>query len=352
MKMPKPRKAENRGLPKRWRLAHGAYYYQVPPGSEALWEGKKLFRLGKTLPEAYRVWAEHLESAGEVKTISELLDRYALEILPTKAIGTQDGHARHIKRLRVRFGQMLLPNLQPQHIYQYADKRGKQTSARLEIAVLSHAFTKAVEWGYLNAHPFKGEVRLQGSKPRTRYVSDDEIIECLALNPTRKRGSVTAIQAYIRLKLLTGLRQGDLLRLREEHFKEDGIHVTPRKTQDSTGKQMIYEWSDALRAAVKMAKAARPVDISPFLFCNKLGEGYFDEENGRAYGWASMWQRFMARVLKETAVKERFTEHDLRAKAASDADTVEHARALLAHADSRITQRVYRRKAEVVKPLR
>jgi integrase len=65
-----------------------------------------------------------------------------------------------------------------------------------------------------------------------------------------------------------------------------------------------------------------------------------------------MWQRFMLRVLKETAVSERFTEHDIRAKAGSDAESLERARQLLAHADTKMTQRVYRRKPEVVRPLR
>jgi len=50
-------------------------------------------------------------------------------------------------------------------------------------------------------------------------------------------------------------------------------------------------------------------------------------------------------------VTERFTEHDLRAKCASDAATLEHARALLSHADARTTEAVYRRKPERVKPL-
>lgn len=65
-----------------------------------------------------------------------------------------------------------------------------------------------------------------------------------------------------------------------------------------------------------------------------------------------MWQRFMDRVLEVTKVEKRFTEHDLRAKCASDAETLEHARALLSHADSRTTDRIYRRKPERVKPLR
>ena len=59
-----------------------------------------------------------------------------------------------------------------------------------------------------------------------------------------------------------------------------------------------------------------------------------------------MWQRFMDRVLTETAVVERFTEHDLRAKVGSDAESLERARVLLQHADTRTTLRVYRRKPE------
>jgi integrase len=128
------------------------------------------------------------------------------------------------------------------------------------------------------------------------------------------------------------------------------VHVTPRKTEHSIGKRQIIEWSTELRKAIATAKAARPVDITPWLFCTRKGECYIDEEKGTASGWDSMWQRFMERVLKETKVTERFTEHDLRAKCASDAETLEHARALLLHADSQLTQRVYRRRPERVKP--
>ncbi len=175
----------------------------------------------------------------------------------------------------------------------------------------------------------------------------------LSLQNRRKKGSVLAIQAYIRIKILTGMARGDLLRLEPaRHFKEDGIHIQRHKTANSTGKRTIYEWSDELRKAVELAKLSRPVDLAPFLFCNRWGEGYIDEETGLANGWDSMWQGFMERVLAETKVESRFTEHDLRAKCASDAGTLEHARALLSHADSRTTDKIYRRKAERVKPLR
>lgn len=353
---PRKRSQENRGLPKRWQLYHGAYYYRVPPGQEHQWDNKKRFLLGKTLPEAYKAWAERMQTPDAVRTVGGLLDRYALEEAPTKAPKTQAEYARHIKRLSSVFGSMPLTAIRPQHVYLYVDKRkdkkGRKvtTAAHREIEVLSHAYTKAVEWGLLDRHPFKSEVLLKGEKARTRYVEDWEVIEALSLSSRRKRGSVIAIQAYIRIKLVTGLRRSDLLRLRVQDLREDGIHVQPHKTANTTGKRLIIEWTPDLHKAVDEAKAARPVDISPWLFCNRRGQCYINEAKGTANGWDSMWQRFMERVLSDTKVTERFTEHDLRAKCASDADSLEHAQQLLAHADARLTARVYRRKPERVKP--
>lgn len=47
--MPKRRNPENKGLPARWTVRHGAYYYRVPPGLESMWEGKTYFHLGRSL---------------------------------------------------------------------------------------------------------------------------------------------------------------------------------------------------------------------------------------------------------------------------------------------------------------
>lgn len=350
--MPRLRNAENKGLPARWRLIHGAYYFQVPAGLEAHWDGKKQFRLGKTLPEAYATWAGRLGSIGQARNIGQLLDRYSLEVVPTKAPRTQYDNHERIGRIRAVFGENSLEFIKPQHVYLYVDKASSKTVAGKDMKVFSHVFTKAVEWGYIDRHPFKGQVRLEGDAPRDRYVEDWELVECLKLSSKRKKGSVRMVQAYIRIKLLTGLRRGDLLRLAMIDLQDDGIHVTPNKTRNSTGKKLVIEWSDELRQAVADAKSVRPVDIAPLLFCNRKGEPYIEEKTGTASSFDSVWQRFMDRVLQETKVKERFTEHDLRAKCASDAETLERARQLLAHADSRVTDRFYRRKPERVKPLR
>lgn len=345
--MAKARLSQNKGLPARWLYTHGAYYYQVPKDLRHLWGNKSKFRLGNTLADAYKAWGERTGIPESISTVGDLLDRYTREVVPTKAPKTIVDNLKQVVRIRAVFGTMPLQSVEPQHVYKYASLRGKQTAARREIALLSHAYTKSVEWGYMRRHPFKGEIRLAIGKPRKRYVSDDEIMEVLKVAPIRKKGSIRAVHAYIRLKLLTGLRRGDLLRLQQANMTKEGIEVTTSKT----GKTVIYEWSELLRQAVADAMAARPTDNTSYLFCNKYGRSYINEQTGEASGWDSIWQRFMDRALSETRLKHRFTEHDLRAKAASDAGTLEHARALLSHADAGITRRVYRRKPERVKPL-
>ena len=362
--MPRKRSKQNQGLPARWKFEHGAYFYRVPPGLEAMWDNKKTFRLGDKLNEAYKVWADRLQRTDKANTIGQLLDRYALEVIPTKAPASQTSNLQQLPILRRVFGAQPILPFPPRLVYQYVDKRkvkkkdpktgrmvGGEIAAHREIELLSHAYTKAVEWGYIDRHPFKDEIRLKGEKARDRYIEDWEVIEMLSLAPRRKSGSVLMIQAYIRLKLLTGMAQGDLLRLTEDQFQDEGLYNQRHKTIKSTGKRTIYVWTPELKEAVDMAKKARPKS-STLLFCTREGVGYVNERTGKAPGWKSMWQRFSARVIAETKIKEHFTEHDLRAKVGSDAESREHARALLAHADARTTDKIYRRKPEVVKPMK
>jgi integrase len=131
-----------------------------------------------------------------------------------------------------------------------------------------------------------------------------------------------------------------------DNLRADGIHNTRHKTG---GRATIYDYGlvPERREAVEKALAVRPA-LSPFLFCNRRGQGYFNEDTGLCNGFDSMWGRFMDRVMHETKITERFTEHDLRAKAGSDAESLEKARALLQHASTTTTLTVYRRKPERV----
>lgn len=70
-------------------------------------------------------------------------------------------------------------------------------------------------------------------------------------------------------------------------------------------------------------------------------------------GFNTIFYRAMGKAIKDenSGLRERFQFRDLRAKSASD-DTAEAASKRLGHADPKITERIYRRKAERAKPLR
>lgn len=355
---PRAKRPENRGLPARWRILRGKVFYQVPPGQEALWDGKQTFKLGNNVPDAYDTWAKRLQKIEKAKSVDQLLDAYAQRVTPTRKPRTALNHRRAFPYLKRFFGAAPIEGgVKPKHIYQFVEWRKARTAAEREIEILSHAFTKAVEWGWIDEHPFKGQVRLEqdtsAEKAPPRYVEDWEVAEVLKLQPRFKRGSVRMIQAYIRLKLVMGgLRMTDLLLLQPgRHFPADlsgdGIRVTVSKTRTSTGKVLFFPWTPERLEAVRLCLAARPKDIAPWLFCDRAGESYVDA-NMEAKGFGHVWQSTMRRALAETELKVRFKERDLRAKVGSDAETVQEAQRKLAHADSRVTVRHYRRRPETI----
>lgn len=343
--MPKPRLSINNGLPAGWRLKHGAYYYRPPVNLRVLWDNKSEFRLGSSQSEAYRVWASRLELYSDAKLMGELLDRYALEIVPLKAPKTRSSNLGSIRKLKAVFGHMPIESVKPVHVYQYKDKRGQQgrTAANRDIEVLSHTFSKAIEWGLTENHPIKGKVQKFSTPPRKRYIEDWELAEALTVAPPKLLG-------YIRVKLLTGLRRGDLLSIRILDLHTDGIHVTPRKTASSSGKSIVIEWSEELKAAIKDIRRLDNKISSLFLFHTRKGQSYMSED-GTANGFDSLWQRFMKKALTSTKLRLKFTEHDLRAKVASDV-ALDHAQLLLGHTSPATTERIYRRKPIEVKPAR
>lgn len=118
---PKKRLKENRGFPARWRWKDGAIRYQVPPGQEAMWDGKKEFTLGRTEAEAYKTWAERVQSRGEIRTVGELLERYLHESVPQKAAKTQESNRISIARLTRVFAKVPIWDIKPRHAYRYMD---------------------------------------------------------------------------------------------------------------------------------------------------------------------------------------------------------------------------------------
>ena len=355
--MPKKRNRENKALPERWRIRYGKYWYRVPVGLEYAWDGKKEFLLGSTLEEAYKKWAERIQPvAADINIMKQAFDRYALEVIPKKAAKSQESNTVSIRKLRPVFELMRPAHIKPAHAYKYFDiasKKHGRVAAKHDIQLLRHVLTKCVQWGVIDVNPLMGQIRLEGNRPRTRLVEDWEIAECLNLKPKIKSRAVDLIKLYIQLKLMTGLSRIDLLKLKLSDLKEDGIHYQRQKTRNTTGKRIIIKWTDELKSLIEEIKLLAPYRVGDvYLFVTRQGKPYFDPKTMKCNAFDSIWQRFMKRVLSSTKVKDRFHEHDLRAKAASDSSSLEEASELLGHASTEITQRVYRRKPTTVTPLK
>ncbi len=337
MRMGRPRKSEKH-LPNKVYRRHNAYYFVDPKG--------KWIRLGKTLGIMYRRYADFVEP-GPMNTLDDVFSKYNTEVVPLKAERTQKDNAIEMKLLRSVFGHMNPVDLRPKHVYGFYNKRSQKAlaCANREVALLSHVLTKAVEWGLVETNICK-QVRKHRPEPRNRYVEDWEFTAA-------KRAMPETIEIAMDLIMLTGLRPGDVLQLSRNHLTEEGILITPNKTRRarpdgrlSQGKALLIEWSDELRAVIDAARKLPP-RFRQAIICNKQGRHY------SVSGFDSIWYRYMQKAVNdpENPLKEPFQFRDLRAKSASD-DTAEAATARLGHTSSQITERVYRRRAKRVKPLR
>lgn len=276
----------NRHLPQRVYMKHEAFYFVTH-------ESKWIF-LGKNYATAMHEWAKLVDQSQKVTRMADLFDRYMLEVAPSKAGQTYKDNQREIKPLRLFFGDMRPDNVEPIHVYKYLDTRGKKAKVRAnrEKSLLSHIFSKAIEWGIVRDNPCKDVKRLT-EKPRDRYVEDWEL-------RTLVDGAPELIRHYVAFKYLTGLRQQDILNLRLDALQKDGIHVTTRKT----GKRIIIEWNEDLRTVVDAIRSMRNIK-SLHLFGTRKGQPY------SADGFRSIWHRCMFKATREGRVKQRFTEHDM-----------------------------------------
>lgn len=320
--------AKTTKLPHRVYLKHGAYYYVTLPE-------RKWIRLGKTEHEMYAELAKIARDDAGLGTMAEYFERYAREIVPTKAPRTQIDNKAELKNLARAFGKMRPEIIKPKHVYAYLDARGvtSKTRANREKSLLSSVFSHLIRWGVVEMNPCK-QVKNFSEKSRDRYVEDWEYDAVLQM-------ASPVLRAAMEIAAITGMRQGDILKLKYSDLTETGIPLT----QNKTGKKQIFEWTPALRAAIKSAREQkRHADSVIYIIANERGQGYTSN------GFKSNWQRLMNRAIDSGAIQKRFTFHDLRAKAGSDAD--ENAQRLLGHASAATTRRVYERKPAKVKPIR
>ncbi len=345
--MGRKRSASNRHLPLYVTRRSNRYYLEAKGPLLAQLGNRKSFPLGSSFTEMYSNYIAIINQAKfgpgrTCHTIGQLIDRYLLEVTPTKAV---DGHSRELRRgamLKRVFGEMHPEALTTLHVYELIDLRSETAPVGVnrDVSLLSSVFKKAIRWGVITDNPIMN-IEYNQEKPRDRYITHEEYTAFRKI--AQKEHPLLA--PYMDFKYLTGLRAADIRALTKSQLKDDGIHLTIQKTQ----LKRIIAWSDALRLVTNNLLSAsltgkkRP--HSKYLLPNRSGGKYTGD------GWRTVFYRAMRQALEQGVLAEPFCEHDIRAKAGSDHNSVEQAQKFLAHLSVKVTERHYRRKPEVIQPL-
>lgn len=160
------RRKHDKHLPLRVYHRGKAYYFVDHTG--------KWLPLGRTASDMYRAYAAMVEER-PIGTMNDLFDRYVAEVIPHKSSRTQRDNRYEMQFLRAALRSMIPSEFRPRDEYAYYNERKKKSLRRAlaEMALLSHVFTKAIEWGVVEENPCR-EIRKERAKPRRRYVTEAE----------------------------------------------------------------------------------------------------------------------------------------------------------------------------------
>lgn len=349
------KKAANRDLPPRMirrvrTLKSGkiwvGYYYDGR--SDA---GKRVeIPLGSDLDVAKAEWAKLDCKPVPIKNtvLSKVFDRYEREIIPAKAHRTQKDNLLSLTQLRKAFSDAPINAVTPQAIAQYRDKRTGKVRANREISLLSHIYNIAREWGISDKENPAAGVRKNKEKPRDFYA-DAEIWDAVYSL------AVPELRDAMDLAYLTGQRPADVLS-RAADVVGEYLQVAQGKTSKKLRIRLISsEANNGLGALIErllQQRKARAVR-NPYLIVTEDGRRVtapmlrlrFDDARTKAIAGANdRGDTTLAASIR------RFQFRDIRPKAASEIADLGDASRLLGHTNKRITETVYRRVGEIVKP--
>lgn len=244
-------------------------------------------------------------------TISDALNRYLREVVPTKRASTQSGNRSQAEHLRRFFGDYALAAVMPDLVAAYRDKRRLEehraaNTVRVELALLSHVFEMAIkEWRLgLSINPVRA-IRWpapgQGRDRRLSAAEEAKLLEACDSHSNPMLGWM------VRLALSTGMRAGEIQRLQRQDLNLKRRFVTLRDTKNRETRAVPLV-PDALAVLENaLANPIRPIDTELVFF----GEPGRDGKR-RGFEYKPEWRRIKAEIGLEDL---RF--HDLRHEAVS-----------------------------------
>ena len=323
-----------------------SYYYN---GRDAAGKRKEI-PLGTDLDQAKVEWArlERKVPPKPNRLMAYVFDRYEKEIIPGKAIRTQSDNHKELKQLRKAFESAPIESITPQVVAQYRDARTAKVRANREIALLSHTFTIAREWGLTDkANPCLG-VRRNKEKPRDYYAG--EIVWNAVYSEAAQE-----LKDAMDLAYLTGQRPADVLKIAATDLNNGFLLIGQGKTEkrlrirlsDAGIQSGLSTFIDDLleRRALNGVKTSTMITNSSGLRMSQqmLRNRWDDAREKAAIKAAMSGDPALAASIRDFQFK------DIRPKAASEIELT-HASRLLGHSTEEITKKVYRRVGEIVKP--
>ncbi len=278
-----------------------------------------------------------------------IFDKYEREIIPGKKPRTQQDNRNELKQLRKAFESAPIDAVTPQVVAQYRDARTAKTRGNREIALLSHVFNIAREWGLTEKENPCIRVRRNKETPRDYYAAEDvwEAVYSVAVQELKDAMDI----AY-----LTGQRPADTIKALVGDISEEFLLVG----QGKTGK----------RLRIRLTDGEKPTGLGAFL--NELlerrilngikGSHLITNASGLRMSYPMLrnrWDEARTEAARKAAEEgkldlaeriRQFQFRDIRPKAASEIDDLGHASRLLGHSKEQITKTVYRRVGEIVEP--
>lgn len=325
--MGRPRK-HNRHLPANMQHKHGAYYFTV--------SGKWL-PLGKDYGSALTKYAGLVGRPASVDNVKDMLWSYIEHKRAKLSPATIEGYERSAANLCPVFGHMRPEDIDAPDVFRYLTAKDN-VQANRDKALLSAAYSWHRLNGYKGPDPTKRLQYRNEERPRERYVTDAEL-DAIIAKASPKLGCIA------RFIELTGMRQGDALRVRLADLDDEGFEYWNSKSKKRQG----LDRSPELDAVIEDAKKLWRRFGREWLFESRPKGKHVKRGIGpyTSSGLRSLW-----RVARAKAGLTDVRLHDLRAKAGSDVATDADAQALLGHSDPKVTRRHYRRKVKRVKPTR
>jgi integrase len=323
------------------------YYYN---GRDA--DGNRVeIPLGGDLDEAKVEWArlDRKATPKPAHLMGRLFDDYEEKVIPGLKPGTQKDYLKGLKQLRNAFESAPVDAVTPQVIAQYRDARTAKVRANREIALLSTIFTFAREWGLTEKANPCARLRRNKETPRDFYAGQIVWDAVYAEAPPELKDAMD-------LAYLTGQRPADVLKASTTDLNNGFLVVGQGKTEkrlrirlhDGTVASNLSTFLDALLERKAMAGIR-----SSNLITNQTGlrmsyamlRNRWDETREKAATTAAAdGDATLAAAIRQ------FQFRDIRPKAASEIDDIDHASRLLGHSTQEMTKKVYRRIGEIVRP--